>query len=188
MNFRIKKLLLLMLTLLTFAQNSPAEIETRFRAGVVAYQNGEFALASQAFRDSLAKQPASGTLLNLGLAEWHQGRTGEAMLAWEKAAWLDPFSREVRDNLLYARETFQVSPPELTWFEQASTWLPANFWTWIAGGSLWLAVGMVTVAGIFSETQSGLASNPGGTGLGHFSSESCAFHRLITRSQSASSR
>lgn len=183
MNFRIKKLLLLMLTLLTFAQNSPAEIETRFRAGVVAYQNGEFALASQAFRDSLAKQPASGTLLNLGLAEWHQGRTGEAMLAWEKAAWLDPFSREVRDNLLYARETFQVSPPELTWFEQASTWLPANFWTWIAGGSLWLAVGMVTVPAFFRRRKADWHQTLAALALGIFLLSLAPSIGIITRSQ-----
>ena len=29
-----------------------------------------------------------------------------------------------------------------------STWLPANWWAWIAGVSLWLAVGMVMLPGI----------------------------------------
>ena len=183
MNFGIRKHLLLMLALLAFAPNSPAEVETRFRAGIIAYQNGEFALASQAFQDSLAVQPASGTLLNLGLAEWHQGRTGTAILAWEQAAWLDPFNREAQNNLLYARENFQVNPPELTWFEQASTWLPADIWTWIAGGSLWLAVGMVTVPAFFRRRKADWHQTLAALTLGVFLLSLAPSVGIFTRSQ-----
>jgi tetratricopeptide (TPR) repeat protein len=154
-NFKIIKSVLIILALLVDTQNCPAAGEARFRAGVDAYGAGQYESAAQAFSDSLAEQPAAGTLLNLGLAEWQQGRTGEAILAWEQAAWLDPFNRDARNNLLYAQETASVNPLELTWFEEASTWLPANFWTWLAGGSLWLAVALVTLPGFFRMRKAG---------------------------------
>src|SRR5687768_14781434 len=43
---------------------------TFFQDGLAASQAGQYAKAARAFRDSLAHQPATGTLLNLGLAEW----------------------------------------------------------------------------------------------------------------------
>lgn len=156
MNFKIAKCLIgLSLLLVVAAQDCLVAGEVRFHDGLVAYEAGQYDTAAQMFRDSLAKQPASGTLLNLGLAEWHRGRVGEAIMFWEQSAWLDSFNRDARQNLLFAREAAEVNPPELTWFERASTWLPANTWTWIAGGSLWLAVGMVTLPGIFRARKAG---------------------------------
>jgi tetratricopeptide (TPR) repeat protein len=145
----------LMLALLCVAQNCPAADDARFRSGVAAYEAGQYEPAAQAFRDSLAGQAASGTLLNLGLAEWRRGRVGEAVQSWEQAAWLDPFNPDARNNLSFAREMAGVNPPELTWYEFASTWLPADAWTWTAGGSLWLALGMVTLPGIFRVRRAG---------------------------------
>jgi tetratricopeptide (TPR) repeat protein len=154
-NLRIAKFIFAFGLLLAAAHNCKAGGEVRFHEGMAAYDAGQYDTAAKAFRDSLAQQPASGTSLNLGLAEWHRGRVGEAILSWEQAAWLDPFSRDARKNLLFAREAAEVNPPELTWFERASLWLPAGYWTWIAGGSLWLAVGMVTLPGIFRARKAG---------------------------------
>jgi tetratricopeptide (TPR) repeat protein len=140
---------LLLLALLALLQNCFASGDDRFRAGVAAYDAGQYEPAAQAFRGSLAGQTTAGTLLNLGLADWQCGRPGGAILAWEQAAWLDPFDSAAANNLLYAREAAQVNPLEMTWYEEASTWLPANWWTWLAGGSLWLAVALVTLPGFF---------------------------------------
>ncbi len=148
MIFQLKKYLLLILVLLGNYDGRAAG-EVRFREGVAAYEAGRYEPAAQAFRSSLSEKVAAGTLLNLGLAEWRSGRTGEAMVAWEQSAWLNPFNPDARGNLLYARETLQVNPLDLTWCEQASTWLPAGCWTWITGGSLWLAVALVTLPGFF---------------------------------------
>lgn len=155
MNFKIKKYLALMLALVAGAPDCPASGEVRFHAGVAAYEAGQYELAVQAFRGSLSEKMASGTLLNLGLAEWRRGRLGAAILVWEQATWLDPFNRDARNNLLYAQETAQVNPVELMWWERASTWLPANFWTWTAGGSLWLAVALVTLPGFLRMRKAG---------------------------------
>ena len=51
-------------------------------------------------------------------------------------------------DLRFARKTAQLEAPELAWYEVISTWLPGNWWAWIAGASLWLAVGMVMLPGI----------------------------------------
>lgn len=166
MNLALKTFL--SLSLLLFVANCRAGDEGRFQQGVAAYEAGRYAVAAKAFQASLAEQPAAGTLVNLGLAEWRGGRTGEAVLAWQRAAWLDPFRRDARSNLSFAVETTGINPPNLTWYETASTWLPANGWTWIAGGSLWLAVGMVTVPGFLRMRKAGWHQATASVALGLF--------------------
>jgi tetratricopeptide (TPR) repeat protein len=181
-NFRIKKLALIF-ALIVVAQNSFAGDETHFRAGIAAYEAGQYDLAAQSFKDSLKVQTASGTLLNLGLAEWQRGRAGEAILSWERATWLDPFNRDARNNLLFARENAEVNPPELSWFESASSWLPANLWTWIAGGSLWLAVAMVTLPGIFRARKAGWHQTLAALAFGIFILSLAPSLGIVTRSK-----
>jgi tetratricopeptide (TPR) repeat protein len=125
-----------------------APVPDRFNAGIEAYRAGDYARSAQAFRDCAAAQPSAGALRNLGNAEWQRGRTGEAILAWERALWVNPFDRNARNNLRYARATAQLEAPELTWAETASTWLPLKWWAWTTAISLWLAVGMMTLPGV----------------------------------------
>lgn len=119
-----------------------------FQSGATAYRAGEYARAAAAFRQSVLLHPASGALQNLGNAEWRCGSTGPAILAWEQARWLDPFNASVRQNLQFARKTAQLEAPDLAWYEVVSTWLPASWWAWIAGISLWLAVGVGMLPGV----------------------------------------
>jgi tetratricopeptide (TPR) repeat protein len=126
-----------------------------FAQGVAAYQAGEFPEAATAFQKSAQARPAAGTFINLGLAEWRRGHAGTAILAWEKARWLNPFDRRAAENLKLARAVAQVGEPQLTWFETASTWLPPNAWVWIAGASLWLAIGALVLPRIFRWQKSG---------------------------------
>ena len=129
----------------TGAANSPEDF---FQEGLTACRVGDYARAAHAFRESVTLQPASGALLDLGNAEWRCGRAGPAILAWEQARWLDPFSASPRQNLSFARKTAQIEAPDLSWYEVVSTWLPASWWAWIAGTSLWLAVGMGMLPGV----------------------------------------
>src|ERR1019366_7185980 len=117
--------------------------ETHFNAGLEAAHTGEYAAAAQEFQASLAEQTAPGTLLNLGLAQWRSGRAGEAILSWEQAQALDPFDKNMRGNLAFARQSAQLETPELTWCETIAAWLPSNWWAWIACSSLWLGVALV---------------------------------------------
>jgi tetratricopeptide (TPR) repeat protein len=118
---------------------------TAFDDGLTAYRDGEFAEAAKAFAQSARQRPAAGTYVNLGLAEWERGRRGHAVLAWERALWIEPGHARARENLRFARQNAQLEAPPLAWHEVASTWLPVNAWAWLAGFSLWLAVGMMTV-------------------------------------------
>ena len=183
MNLKIMTCPILLLAWLAFSQNCFASGDDRFRAGVAAYEAGQFEPAAQAFRDSLAGQTTAGTLLNLGLADWQCGRTGGAILAWEQAAWFDPFDRAAANNLSYAREAAQVSPLELTWFEGVSTWLPANWWTWLAGGSLWLAVALVTLPGFFRMRKAGWHQTVSALSLGVFLLSLAPCIGIVTRSK-----
>jgi len=127
---------------------SARSAESLFQAGAAAYRAGQYPRAAEAFHESVALRPAAGTLQDLGNARWLCGRTGSAILAWEQARWLDPFNSSVRQNLRFARKTAQLEAPDLAWYEVVSTWLPASWWAWIAGISLWLAVGMGMLPGI----------------------------------------
>jgi hypothetical protein len=143
----VKRLLLFVL-LASLGPLSAVTPDALFRAGVSAYRAGDYSAAAVAFHQSVAAQPASGVLQDLGNAEWQCRRTGSAILAWEQALWLDPFNRLARQNLRFARKTAQLESPELAWYEVVSTWLPVNWWAWIAGVSLWVAVGMALLPGI----------------------------------------
>ena len=124
-----------------------ADPETLFSHGQAAFKQGEYGEAAKGFAQAATLEPASGTLLNLGLAEWRRGRTGPAILAWERSLWLDAFNRPAEGNLRFARKTAQLENPDLAWYEVVSSWLPVNAWAWVAGLSLWFAIGMGTVPG-----------------------------------------
>jgi tetratricopeptide (TPR) repeat protein len=130
---------------------SAVSAQAEFQAGAVAYRAGDYARAAEAFRQSVVLQPASGALQDLGNAEWRCQHAGAAILAWEQARWLDPFNPSARQNLGFARKTAQLEAPDLTWYEVVSTWLPASWWAWIAGTSLWLAVGMGILPGVLRQ-------------------------------------
>ena len=125
-----------------------ASAEALFKDGNQAYLAGGFEQAAVLFREAAAANPASGTLHNLGNAEWQCGRTGPAILAWERAQWIGAFNANTRANLRYAHKAAQLDTPDLAWFEISSTWLPVDTWVWLACLSLWLAVAMLMLPGI----------------------------------------
>jgi hypothetical protein len=131
-------LLVQLLSLAVFA----ASPDSLFQAGTTAYRAGDYTRAAESFRQLVVLQPASGTLQNLGNAEWQRHHQGSAVLSWEQALWLDPFNQAARQNLRFARKTVQLEAPDLAWYEVISTWLPVSWWAWIAGISFWLAVAM----------------------------------------------
>jgi hypothetical protein len=119
-----------------------------FLRGLNAYRSGDFTAAAKAFAEDATRQPSSGTFQNLGNAEWQRGRAGDAIVAWERALWVEPRNRAVRENLRFARKGAQLESPDLAWYEVVSSWLPANWWAWLAGMSLWSAVGAVMLPGL----------------------------------------
>jgi tetratricopeptide (TPR) repeat protein len=154
-----------------------------FAQGTELSRAGKFPEAAAAFEKSAQAQPASGTLVNLGLAEWQRGHAGAAILAWEQARWIDPFDPRAEANLKFARQVAQVDAPQLKWFETASTWLPPNVWVWIAGASLWLAVGALVLPGIFRRRKAGWQQMAGALAFGFFLFSVTANLGVVTRTQ-----
>jgi hypothetical protein len=146
--------------LLTFALFVPVAFAATasndsFSQALESYRAGRFVDAAKDFRVAAQRHPASGTFVNLGLTEWRRGRAGLAVLAWEQALWVNPFDASARANLAYARQLIAIESPDLTWYERASTWLPVNAWAWIAGCSLWVAIAMVVLPGVFRWRKAG---------------------------------
>ncbi len=79
---------------------------------------------------------------------------GDSGLA-EQAHWIDPFDARAAANLKFARQVAEVEAPQLKWYESASSWLPPNAWVWIAGASLWLAVGALVVPRVLRRDKRG---------------------------------
>lgn len=125
-----------------------ATFDELFVYGCRAYAAAGYNQASELFERALQQGLAPGLLHNLGNAHWQCGRPGPAVLAWEQALWLDPYSRNTRANLRLARKTLQLDGPELAWYEVCSTWLPVNAWAVLAGLSLWVGLGAVWLPGI----------------------------------------
>jgi hypothetical protein len=125
-----------------------------FRRGSDDYTAGNFQSAAQLFREA-SSPPSAGALYNLGDAEWRLDQPGEAILAWEQAQWLNPFNRNAASNLRYARKVRELDAPELAWYEICSTWLPVNWWAWLACAGFWLAVAMMMLPGIFGWRKAG---------------------------------
>lgn len=126
-----------------------------FSDGAAAYDSGDFEKASGVFQTAADKAPSFGAYYNLGNAEWQRERTGEAILAWERALWIDPYNAAAKSNLRLARRTAQLASPELTWWEACSMWLPVNAWAWIASISLWMSVALVVLPGVFRQQKTG---------------------------------
>jgi hypothetical protein len=150
--------LFLALLLLGFAAlSSRGDVITAssaFHRGADAYAGINFESAASLFREA-AVSPAPGALYNLGDAEWQCNHPGPAILAWEQSQWLDPFYRNTTANLRYARKVRQLDSPELAWYEICSTWLPANWWPWLAGAGFWLAAALMMLPGIFGWRKAG---------------------------------
>jgi tetratricopeptide (TPR) repeat protein len=123
-------------------------VEGQFREGLERYADGGYQQAATLFRNVATNSPSAAVFHNLGNAEWKCGRTGEAILAWERAQWIDPFDANTRANLRFARKGGQLEAPTLAWYEICSTWLPVNLWAWIAGLTFWLAISLVLLPGI----------------------------------------
>jgi tetratricopeptide (TPR) repeat protein len=126
-----------------------------FARGVEFSREGQFPEAAAAFAAAAKAQPAVGTLVNLGLAEWQRGHAGTAILAWEQASWINPFDARAAANLKFARQVAQVDAPPLKWQEIVSTWLPPNVWAWLACVMLCLAVGLLVLPGILRWQKAG---------------------------------
>jgi hypothetical protein len=173
----------LFVTLIVAPNACHAATNDFFTAGMTAARAGEIREAAAAFENAAAQQPASGTLDNLANEEWQRGHAGVAILAWERARWIDPFDEHAAQDLRFARAVAQLDEPQLKWFEAASTRLPAAAWLWIAGASLWLILGAMILPGVFRRRKSGWQQTLAALGICIFAFSLVANLGVLSRAQ-----
>lgn len=139
-----------------------------FKDGVAAYHGNDFTRATEIFLQLSTNAPSAGVWRNLGNTHWQQNEIAAAVLAWERASWLDPFDAAIPNNLKFGRNAAQLEAPELTWYEIASTWLPLNWWAGLATLSLWLAVGALLWPVVLRRSKSATQQAVVALGLGIF--------------------
>jgi len=80
-----------------------AEAGTLAEDAAAAYERGDFPSAARQYQRLLeGGRDGAETYYNLGNSLYRTGRTGEAILAWERAKRLDPVDTAIRDNLEFA--------------------------------------------------------------------------------------
>jgi tetratricopeptide (TPR) repeat protein len=152
-----------------------------FAQGQTHYAAGNYAAAAQSFLLAVSNAPSAGAYQNLGNAAWQEERVAVALLAWERAVWIDPRQANARQNLQFARERAQLDAPDLTWGEIASTWLPSDWWAWLACGSLWFAVSLAVGPAVLRWRKSGWQQALMALGLGGFLLSVPANYGAVTR-------
>lgn len=111
-----------------------------FQQGNAAYAAGQFDAAAKLFADEIKLAPSAEAWRNLGNAEWQRGDQAVAVLAWERARWINPFDTNAAASLRFARSSASLNLPPLRWWETFSVFLPPNTWAWLAVGSFWLVI------------------------------------------------
>jgi tetratricopeptide (TPR) repeat protein len=173
---------LLLVLCLSLSGSSASAADSLFTNASAAYGRADYTAAARMFRQAAARQPATGVLQNLGNAEWQRGQVGQAVLAWEQSLWLDSFNERARNNLKLARKVAQLETPDLAWYEVISSWLPVNWWAWITGASLWLAIGIGLLPGILRLRKSVWQQAAAAFGLALFLLSAPALYGVHTRS------
>jgi hypothetical protein len=181
----MKRLLLLCLAMLLGIECHGAATSAGefFSQGSDAYNAGNYEKSAGYFGLAAAAAPSAGSWHDLGNAEWQLDHTGPAILAWERAEWIDPFSPNPRANLRFARKARLLDNPELAWYEICSTWLPVNAWPWMACAGFWLAVSLVVVPGVFRLRLAGWHQALAAAGLAVFLLTLPAMYGVQTRSK-----
>ncbi len=106
-----------------------------FLQGSSAYERGDFAEAREAW--TAPGKTSSGTLHNLGNAEYKLGHAGPAILAWERALALAPGRKNTAANLRFARSQAGLLEPQHPWHERYSALLSPGVWLTVASISFW---------------------------------------------------
>ena len=121
-----------------------------FEKGNAAFSSGKYPEATQLFLSLVQTGNASmETIFNLGNARFREGDYGQAILQYERAAWLNPRDPDVRANLNFAREAAGVGMTETEGWKRVMGFLTLNQWamfllSWWAIAFGFVAVWMIT--------------------------------------------
>ena len=108
--------------------------------GNAAYAAGNVDAAAKLFANEIKLASSAEAWSNWGNAEWQRGDHAAAVLAWERARWINPTDTNAAANLRFARSSASLNVPPLRWWESFSNFLSPNAWAWLAAESFWLVI------------------------------------------------
>ena len=146
----MRRLLTLLLFVFAGAQVFATTAEERFSKGVEAFEAGDFQRAIDTW-EALEQQGLESYELyyNLGDAYFKKGEFPSAILYFEKALKLKPFSKEAKNNLQLANERIIKRIKPLPDFFLKRAWqglrdiFSSNTWSGLALILFWLGVGSI---------------------------------------------
>jgi tetratricopeptide (TPR) repeat protein len=117
-----------------------------FDAANKLYDAGVFTEAAAAYEKLLQSgQAAPALYFNLGNAFFKAGEIGRAIAAYRRAEQLAPRDPDIRANLGFARNQVQGPTHRVAAWQRALGQLTLNEWTWLAAGSVWLCLFILTL-------------------------------------------
>ena len=112
---------------------------------------GDYAAAAAAYEQVLAADgPRAAVLYNLGNSYQRLGRTGPAILAYERARLLTPRDPDLLANLALARKAAAAfeDGDRHPLVEVALNYLSRNEWSWLVAGSALVLGGLALLGGV----------------------------------------
>ncbi len=116
-----------------------AELQGLWNSGIEAYNAGHYDLAAEAWQKIIDDGVVSAEVYyNAGNAWFKDGKTGKALLCYERACKLDPTDKDIRYNLEFARgntlDKIDAVPEFIlkTWARSIRGMLSSDAWAWVS--------------------------------------------------------
>ena len=145
---------MLLTTVLILPYVPSSAVREPLRAARNAQAAQDYEGAVQHLESVLSVQAAPGVLHNLGNAQYHLGRLGKSILAWERARSLDPGLQITTGNLHFARGQAGIEAPVLGWTEKYSLLLASDAWIWLATAAVWVSIGALSWPRLMNQRRS----------------------------------
>jgi len=115
------------------------EQPSAFDAANRAFAEGNFSEATRGYESIIARQGYSAPVLfNLANAQLRAGKTGAAILNYERARWLAPSYPDVAANLRLALERAKLPIAATSWASRYADGFSLNVWAGLGAASLFL--------------------------------------------------
>ena len=102
-----------------------------------AFAAGQYAESARGYEAVLKHDGYSAPVLfDLGNADLRLGKTGDAILNYERAKWLAPHDPDISANLRFAQKQAGLPAPPASWMDGVADLFSPNDWAWVASGSL----------------------------------------------------
>ncbi len=143
-NRTIQIALMCLVIIIVWPQNYTygAKLESLFNQGNEAYSRDNLDEAIMLYEECLNISQSAALHYNLGNAWYKSGKTGNAILHYEKSLALQPGNPDVQANLKFVRENSDLTSPEYHWITRIAIALSLSTWCWICTVSFWAMIAL----------------------------------------------